>query len=130
MGQSPIKTVTQYPSGSPITSLPAPTVFEYNLRDISAPGAGRNQAYTMTKKRVGQEVDINLKWNNIGTIDGAAVLNAFNSEYVTVEYMDAKEGDFVSKLFYVGDRQALCSQLEGFWSEISFSLIQRNIDRV
>ena len=50
----------------------------------------------------------------------------FNPEYITVCYLDAMEGDYITKVFYVGDRTApLYNTRMGLWQNVSFDLIAR-----
>lgn len=117
-------------TGAAVTNLLAPDVFDWGLRDVSKAGAGRNQNYKMNKKRVGQSRDIDVEWSYVSLSDGAAILSAFNSEYVSVQYQDALAGGNRTAIFYVSDRLAKGSTLDGTWASISLSLVERDITRV
>lgn len=107
--------------------IKCPCSFKWKLEDLSAADAGRTEDYTMDKARVGQIVGLDLKWKNVTTEDASAILKAFNPEYITVCYLDPKEGLFRTSEFYVGDRAAPLYNCEtGLWQEISFSIIERN----
>ena len=107
--------------------IKCPCSFKWKLEDLSAADAGRTEDYTMDKARVGQIVGLDLKWKNVTTEDASAILKAFNPEYITVCYLDPKEGLFRTTEFYVGDRAAPLYNCEtGLWQEISFSIIERN----
>ena len=123
-----IISVTPYPSGATVSDLPAETSFKLHIRDISSPGAGRNQAYKMNKKRVGQELDAELEYTNLTNEEASTVLNAFDPEYVTIVYRDAKAGGNQSKVFYITDRDIDAGQLATHWKTVSFGFIQQNID--
>lgn len=108
--------------------IPAPGVggYRWKLKDVSSDAAGRTEEYVMDKMRWGQVVGLELKWVNVSLADGAAILQAFNPQYVTVEYLDAMAGDFRTAVFYVGNRAApLYNAALGVWSEISFNIIER-----
>lgn len=108
-----------------------PSTFQWKLEDLSAADAGRTEDYTMDKSRVGQIVGLDLKWKNVTTEDASKILKAFNPEYITVCYLDPKEGLFRTSVFYVGDRTAPLYNCEtGLWSEISFSVIERSAVKV
>lgn len=134
---NPIKSVTPIDSngtetGPAVTTLPGPTTYKYGLHDISGSGAGRNEALVMTKMRKGQSKDVELEWAPISIADCAAVLQAFDSEYVRVEFLDAKAGAWIIKDFYVGDRG--CPLLDANapiaqWESVGFTIIQRNTDK-
>lgn len=118
---NPIKTVDNN------SNIPCPSVFEWRLEDVSAADAGRTEDLKMHKKRQGQVVAINLAWNNIKTTDASTILTAFNPEYISVEYLDPKEGGYITSNFYVGDRSAPLYHAEiGRWSNVSFNIIQRD----
>ena len=95
--------------------------------DISADGAGRTEDTVMDKMRIGQIVGLELSWNNIPTSEVSEILQAFNPEYVTVCYLDAKAGDYVTSEVYVGNRSApLYNARLGLWSNVSFNCIERS----
>lgn len=109
------------------STVKCPSSFKWKLEDLSAADAGRTEDYQMDKARVGQIVGLDLKWKNITTYDASKILKAFNPEYITVCYLDPKEGLFRTTEFYVGDRAAPLYNCEtGLWSELSFSIIERN----
>lgn len=109
------------------STVKCPSFFKWKLEDLSVADAGRTEDYQMDKARVGQIVGLDLKWKNITTYDASKILKAFNPEYITVCYLDPKEGLFRTTEFYVGDRAAPLYNCEtGLWSELSFSIIERN----
>ncbi len=104
-----------------------PSSYQYKLEDVSASDAGRTEDTVMHKKKIGQTVGIELSWQNIPTSVCSAILKAFNPEYITVCYLDAKAGDYVTSQFYVGNRSApLYSAKTGLWSNVSFNIIERS----
>ena len=107
-------------------SIPCPSAYTWGLQDISAPGAGRTEDYLMHKMRGAQKVKLTLQWKNVTSDIAIAVIQAFNPEYVTVEYLDLLQGDFTTATFYVGDRSApLYNASMGLWQNISFNIIER-----
>ena len=106
-------------------AIPCPSTYQWKLEDISASDAGRTEDTVMDKKRIGQAV---LKTAKSDTArDAAKILEAFNPEYITVCYLDAKEGSYVTSEFYVGNRSApLYNSALGLWKEISFNIIERD----
>ncbi len=104
-----------------------PSSYTYKLEDVSAPDAGRTEDTVMQKKRIGQVVGIELSWQNIKTAEVSSLLKQFDPEYIMVEYLDAKEGEYKTDEFYVGNRSApMYSSLLGVWSNLSFNLIKRS----
>lgn len=117
--QNPIRSV----DGKPVK---CPTKYQWKIQDISASDSGRTEDMKMQKNRIGQLVALELSWENVSVEDGAAILKAFDPEYIAVSYLDAKEGGFLTKEFYVGDRAVpLWDAASGVWQEISFNIIAR-----
>lgn len=81
-------------------------LFSWGLQDVSDSASGRTQDTIMHKNRVGQKRKIALGWNNPTKEEAAAILQAFNPEYINVTYPDAMSGTDETREFYVGDRSA------------------------
>jgi hypothetical protein len=108
-------------------AIACPSTYVYNLQDISAADSGRTEDTNMHKNRIGQCVSLELSWQNIPTATVSAILQAFNPEYITVQYLDAKSGSFKTSVFYVGDRSApMYNAKLGLWSNVSFNIIERS----
>lgn len=124
--------MTDYEENNPIKSvdnvaIPCPSSYKWKLEDISSNDAGRTEDTVMDKKRIGQVVGIDLEWKNVSIKDAAEILTAFNPEYITVCYLDAKVGEFVTSEFYVGNRNApLYNATLGVWQSITFNIIERD----
>lgn len=124
--------MAEYDEYNPIKSvdnlaLPCPTSYKWKLEDISSSDAGRTEDTVMDKKRIGQVVGIDLEWKNVSIEDAATILTAFNPEYITVCYLDAKAGGYVTSEFYVGNRNApLYNAALGVWQSITFNIIERD----
>ena len=120
MNNNPIKTVDG-------VAVKCPSSYQWKLEDLSAQDAGRTESTVMDKKRIGQIVGIELSWKNVSIADAATILKMFNPEYVDVCYLDAKEGKYVTSVFYVGDRAAPLYNAEiGRWENLSFNLVERS----
>lgn len=119
------------PSMNPIravngASVPCPSGYVYNLQDVSSSDAGRTEDALMHKERIAQKVKLELSWKNVTTVECAAVLTAFNPQYISITYLDAKAGDYLTKTFYVGDRSApLYNARLGLWENVSFNVIEQ-----
>lgn len=124
---NPIKQIGDA-SASPIvySSVKCPSSYTYRLQDVSAPGAGRTEDMEMQKMRLGQKVKIDLEWAACTTAELSAILQAFNPEYVSVEFLDPYANGFSTKTFYVGDRASpLYNATNGLWEKVSFNIIER-----
>lgn len=103
-----------------------PSSYLWKLEDVSHAEAGRTEDTVMHKMRIGQVVGIELGWNGVDIPTASTILKAFNPEYVRVEYLDAMEGGYLIKRFYVGNRSApLYNAYLGVWENISFNLVAR-----
>lgn len=112
-------------------AVPCPSSYSWSLQDLSESDAGRTEDGTMDKQLIGQCVKIELAWNYVDSETAAAVLNAFNPEYFTVKYYDAKDKVYREAEFYAGDRSApLYSQRLGLWKSIKFNIIERKCRKV
>lgn len=108
-------------------AVKCPSGYQWSLSDVSASDAGRTEDTVMYKNRVGQCVKLELEWQNIGTSDVSTILQLFNPEYITICYLDAMEGKYVTSEFYVGDRSAPMYNCRlGLWSNVSFNVIERS----
>ena len=108
------------------TVIPAPSKYDWKLSDVSAADAGRTEDALMHKERIAQKVKLELSWKNATTAECAAVLTAFNPQYISITYLDAKAGDYLTKTFYVGDRSApLYNARLGLWENVSFNVIEQ-----
>jgi hypothetical protein len=107
-------------------TIKCPSKYQYGLQDVSASDAGRTEAVTMDKKRIGQCVKVELSWAYLTTAEASAILRAFNPEYITVRYLDLLSGAYRTSEFYVGDRTAPMYNAEmGLWENVSFDIIER-----
>lgn len=106
-------------------AVPAPSKYDWKLSDVSAADAGRTEDARMHKLRIAQKVHIELEWQNVKDDVAMTVLNAFNPEYINVNYYDYKAMGFLTKTFYVGDRSVTSyNRLLGI-STISFNIIEQ-----
>lgn len=107
--------------------IPTPSSYEWTEEDVSHPDAGRTLDALMHKKTITQKVALNMAWQNVSTEIASEVLNAFTqSEYFTVEYLDVRQGGYVTKTFYLGNRTSpLYNSRLGVWSNVSFKIVER-----
>lgn len=123
--------MAEYNAKNPIRSVngayvPVPSKYAYNLQDVSDENAGRTEDALMHKNRIAQKVAINLEWAGLKNAEVSEILNAFNAEYLSIVYLDAKAGGYVTKTFYVGDRSTpLYNSTLDIWSNVSFNIIER-----
>ena len=75
-------------------AIKCPSGYKYSLNDISASDAGRTEDTNMDKKRIGQCVKLEMEWQNVSIEDAAAIIQAFNPEYVKICYLDARQVNF------------------------------------
>ena len=104
-----------------------PSKYEYILSDVSKSDAGRTEDTVMHKGKVGQTVSLNVGWEFLTTSELSRLLKQFDKEYIRLEYLDAKAGDFLTSEFYVSDRTSPMynSELDK-WESLEFSIIKRS----
>ena len=102
-----------------------PSKYIYKLQDVSQSNAGRTEDGKMHKLMIGQCVKIELEWQNISTEAASEILQAFNHEYMDVNYYDYKAAAFLTKRFYVGDRQVTTFSRNPGTSTIAFNIIEQ-----
>lgn len=108
------------------SSIPCPSSYQWDEQDVSASDAGRTEDGLMHKKLIAKKVAVSLSWQNVDTATASKVLQAFNSEYFSVKYLDPKAGENLTKTFYVGDRSApLYNCRLNVWSNITLKIIER-----
>lgn len=108
--------------------IPCPSQFDWGLQDVSNSEAGRDQTAKMYKNRIAQKRKINLSWNAVRPDKIKEILQAFQPEYVMVEYYDPLEGEVVTKEFYTGDKTAPVHIWAGsnqLYTNVSFNIIER-----
>ena len=109
--------------------MPCPSKCDIGYQDISDPDSGRTLDGLMHKNKVGQKVKIDLEWLGVNDADAATILTAFDPEYFSVTYHDAKTNTNVTKNFYAGDRKCTpywWNDTNDFtYSSISFNIIER-----
>lgn len=108
-------------------AVKCPSSYLWKLEDISAADAGRTESTVMDKMRIGQVVGLELSWNNLTTREVSSILKAFNPEYISVCYLDAMQGKYVTSEFYVGNRSApLYNSKLDLWSNVAFNIVERS----
>lgn len=108
-------------------AIKCPSSYTYKLEDVSAADAGRTEDTVMDKMRVGQLVGLELEWQNITVAECAALLQAFDPEYINVRFLDLKSGTYKTSEFYVGNRSApIYSTKLGLVSSLGFNIIERS----
>lgn len=108
------------------TNIPAPSKYDWKLSDVSSADAGRTEDGLMHKLRITQKVHIELEWQNLSNdADVQAILQAFQPEYISVQYFDYKSMGFETKTFYVGDRSVTSYNRYKKISTIAFNIIEQ-----
>lgn len=118
-------------SDNPIRSVggvavPAPSKYSWKESDVSSPDAGRTEDGLMHKETVAKKIHIELSWENINDNEAKTILVAFsNDEYFQVTYFDYKAMNFLTKTFYVGDREVEAYNRAMKISTVTFNIIEQ-----
>ena len=119
-GDNPIRSVDG-------KSVKCPSKYEYVLSDISKSDAGRTEDTVMHKGKVGQTISLNVGWESLTTAELSTLLKQFDKEYISLVYLDAKAGDFLTAEFYVGDRASpMYNSKLNLWDSLEFSIIKQS----
>lgn len=108
--------------------LPSPSGFSWGKSDISGADAGRTEDTIMHKNRIGSKRKLHLEWQNTDVATTAAILQAFEPEYVQINYPDALAGTYQTRTFYTGDQSApLRAWTRNYkrYQTVSFDVIER-----
>lgn len=109
-------------------TIPSPSAMKYGLQDVSAAQSGRTDDAIMHKNRIGQKRKLDLEWSGLTPAQVSTVLQAFNPEYIEVEYWDALDGQYETRTFYVGDRSApvkIWAVGRKYYEKVSFNIIEQ-----
>lgn len=105
-----------------------PSEMTYGLQDVDSAGSGRTQDGYMHRDRVAQKVKISLSWSMTTPEETAAILQAFDPEYINVTYPDAKLNAVVTREFYAGDKSCpvqIWTVNSKYYNKITFNIIER-----
>ena len=105
-----------------------PSEFQWSRMRVSSADSGRDYSGTMHVGQITQKIKLEVKVNGYTWQEGASLLQALDSEYVSVTYPDMLTGTFQTKTFYTGDREApvyLWWDNKKILSTISFNLIEQ-----
>lgn len=106
--------------------MPTPQSYGWSLEDLdSEEGTGRNNATgEMFRDRVATKRKLNFSWPPLSIADTSTLLKALKPEFITVRYLDAEEGDYVTGTFYSGPKSADCGHI-GRWMGLKANLIEK-----
>lgn len=112
--------------------LKAPSTFSWGIQDVSDQSSGRVQSALMYKNRIAQKRKIELEWSNPTPEEIYEIVNAFQPEYITVQYHDPLDSPdptvMSTRVFYTGDKTApVYSWVVGEerYSAVTFNIIER-----
>lgn len=106
--------------------VPTPQTYSWNLEDLdSDEGTGRNNATgEMFRDRVATKRKLSFTWPPLSITDTSSLLKALAPVFISVRYLDAEEGDYVTKTFYAGPKSANCGH-RARWLGITANLIEK-----
>lgn len=106
--------------------VPTPQTYGWGLEDLDAEeGTGRNNADgEMFRDRVSTKIKLTLSWPPLSIADTSKLLKALRPVFIKVKYLDALEGDYVTKTFYAGPQSAECGH-RSRWLGIKANLIEK-----
>lgn len=120
-------------TGIVYTDIPEPSSFRWSKQDISGQEAGRTMTTDAWKNMKAKARTLELTWINRFYGATAQALQAFDHEYVWIQYRDALTGQIEEKHFYMGDMTADMYNDKvhgGVWSNVRVKCIQAITDKV
>lgn len=110
-----------------LVKVPTPQTYGWSKEDLdSEEGTGRNNATgEMFRDRVSTKRKLTFTWPPLSIADTSRLLKAISSdEFIAARYLDAFEGDYLTKIFYAGPQSANCGHRQR-WLGISANLIEK-----
>ena len=111
--------------------VPTPQTYSWSLEDLdSEEGTGRNNATgEMFRDRVSSKRKLKFTWPPLSISETSRLLKAINPDgkgnvFISVKYLDAREGNYLTKTFYAGPQSANCGH-RGRWLGITANLIEK-----
>ena len=111
--------------------VPTPQTYGWSLEDLdSEEGTGRNNATgEMFRDRVATKRKLSFTWPPLSISETSRLLKALNPDgtgqvFISVKYLDAREGDYLTKTFYAGPQSANCGH-RARWLGITANLIEK-----
>lgn len=106
--------------------VPTPQTYGWSIEDLdSEEGTGRNNATgEMFRDRVATKRKLSFTWPPLSIKDTSTLLKALEPEFITVKYLDARDGDYRTGSFYAGPQSANCGH-RSRWLGITANLIEK-----
>ncbi|MDO5549312.1 MAG: hypothetical protein Q4F79_12610 [Eubacteriales bacterium] len=88
------------------TALPEPSTLTFAIQDVDSASTGRGEDGNMIRDRVAIKRKLSMTWYVLNATDANKLLDSAieNKDFWCI-YYDPKEASYVTKNFYVGDRQ-------------------------
>lgn len=110
------------------TVVPSPAELTVGRFDLSSENSGRTMDGKMVKDIISKKSRLSLKWNTLSWESTKLLLDTIEAKVTfSVRYPDPKEGRFVTKTMYVGDRTVPSVMVKNgrlYWGNISMEFIE------
>lgn len=111
--------------------VPTPQTYGWSYEDLdSEEGTGRNNATgEMFRDRVSSKRKLSFTWPPLSISETSRLLKALNPDgtgnvFISVRYLDARDGDYRTGTFYSGPQSANCGH-RSRWLGITANLIEK-----
>ena len=106
--------------------VPTPQTYGWSIEDLdSEEGTGRNNATgEMFRDRVATKRKLSFTWPPLSISETSRLLKSLEPEFISVKYLDAREGDYLTKTFYAGPQSANCGH-RSRWLGVTANLIEK-----
>ena len=105
--------------------VPTPQTYGWSIEDLDGEGTGRNNATgEMFRDRIATKRKLSFTWPPLSVAETSRLLKALEPEFISVTYLDAREGKYLTGTFYAGPQSANCGH-RSQWLGITANLIEK-----
>ena len=87
-------------------AITTPSEFLVDIADMDSEQSQRVASGKLVRDRIAVKRKLSCEWSPLTMNEISAVLKSVKATSFSVEYPDPEEGNFITKIFYVGDRSA------------------------
>lgn len=83
-------------------AIACPSKYQWGYNRVNAAESGRTDDTIMHTNQIGVKRKLQLEWSAKDTAETAAILQAFEPEYISVKYFDFMDAQWETRTFYTG----------------------------
>ncbi|MFF2449372.1 DUF6711 family protein [Neobacillus sp. NPDC058068] len=109
-------------------SISTPSEFKVEINDLDGE-TNRNANGDLIRDRIAVKRKLICKWPPLSMSEISTLLKSVKAVYFNVEYPDPEEGAFITKNFYVGDRESPVYRVKSdgsiTWESLNMNFIEK-----